>query len=142
VPVITLEEDFPLAAEELTALWNEVTGKYGHVDDYVSVACVDVAEMRRLNKRYRGKDADTNVLTFSYRQDSRKTLPYDEHDVVLCLPVAKREASERGEVLNRYLAWLLVHAFLHAVGMDHEQSADGAKQMHRAESDILAHCGF
>lgn len=115
-------------------LWHAVHDHVGHADDDITVRVVDEEESRRLNLQYRKKDTPTNVLTFSYGDAT--------HDVALCMSVAQREANERGVVLRDYVALLLVHAFLHAVGMDHEQSAAAAEAMHAAEQVILKRAGF
>jgi probable rRNA maturation factor len=65
-----------------------------------------------------------------------------EHDVALCLSVAEREAAERQVPVRDYAAVLLVHAFLHACGLDHERSEAEAEKMAEAERSALQRCGF
>lgn len=131
--MISSDASIPLTSDEVHSLWQE-TIRYRHApDNQVNIRCVSEPEIQRLNKLYREKNAPTNVLTFSYE---------DEHDIALCLPIAKREAIERGVHYRDYIALLLVHAFLHATGMDHEKSLQEAKDTHTAEEVILQRCGF
>lgn len=108
-------------------------------DDQVNIKCVSPATMRTLNKRYRGKDAETNVLTFNYGPAPGEVA---SHDIALCLPVAEREAGERGVALREYVALLLAHAFLHATGMDHEREDEEALHTRQMEKQILKSAGF
>jgi probable rRNA maturation factor len=102
----------------------------------VTVRYVAEAEGRRLNRRYRGKDYATNVLTFVYQDQPLAG------DVVICAPVVAREAREQGKGLRDHHAHLLVHGLLHLQGMDHERSAAAARRMEAMERRILARLGF
>lgn len=128
----------PLPEERVQALWGAVCNIFPErKEDYVSIRCVTLSEMQGLNSVYRKKDAPTNVLTFSYTDDD----PH-EHDIALCMEVAKQEANERGVSVGEYTALLVVHAMLHAVGMDHEQSEVEEKRTAELEQRILSECGF
>lgn len=142
MPVALQCDDFCLSEGGVARLWEETCVYREYTDDEVTVRCVDKREITRLNKRYRKKDAATNVLTFSYNSEPRKASPRGEHDIALCLSVAGEEAKARGVLLKDYVAWLLVHAFLHATGMDHECSPDAARAMELAERTVLQRSGF
>lgn len=132
-------ENLPLKLTEVEQLWQETIRARDFPDETVNIKCVSPAEMRTLNKQYRGKDAPTNVLTFNYGPVGHEVA---SHDIALCLSVAEREASERGVSLRDYVARLLVHAFLHATGMDHERSYEAARDTEQAERKILQAAGF
>lgn len=101
----------------------------------VTVRYVAEAEARRLNRRYRGRDHATNVLSFPYAGAPLRG------DVVICAPVVAREAREQGKDLQAHHAHLLVHGLLHLAGHDHEGDA-AARKMERLERRILARLGF
>lgn len=128
MPVTIQCRKLPLNEGQVEWLWKEVIELSGCFDEVVTIKCVDEQEIRRLNKSYRGKDKSTNVLTFSYN---------GEHDVALCWEVAILEAELSKKNLKEYFAWLLVHAFLHAVGLDHERSKEEAKRMEKMEAAVL-----
>ena len=69
-------------------------------------------------------------------------MDFPTHDIVLCLAVAEREAEAREMMLRDYAAWLLVHAFLHVTGLDHESSDQAAASTTQAEVAILAAAGY
>jgi probable rRNA maturation factor len=102
----------------------------------ITLRFVGVAEGRRLNRAYRDKDYATNVLTFDYAH-----APVVRADIVLCVPVVRREARERRKPFREHLAHLVVHGVLHAQGLEHD-SATGARAMEAREVAILARLGF
>jgi len=105
------------------------------IEGIVTVRYVGAAESRRLNRRFRGKDYATNVLSFPY---SAKPL---EGDLVICAPVVAREAREQGKALRAHHAHMLVHGLLHLAGLDHERAREAAR-MEGRERRILAELGF
>ena len=78
-------------------------------------------EMRRVNRQYRGLDTTTDVLSFPGQVGSE-----DGHlgDVLISVPVARRQAAEGHHSPEREIKTLLLHGVLHCLGYDHE-SDDG-----------------
>lgn len=105
-------------------------------DARVTVRIVGGREGRTLNRRFRGRDYPTNVLTFVMR--SSRPL---EGDLALCAPVIAREAHAQGKTLSAHYAHLVVHGVLHLQGYDHE-TGDDAGFMERRESRIVARLGY
>jgi probable rRNA maturation factor len=108
-------------------------------DATVTLRLVNGREGRTINRRYRGRDRATNVLAFVYH-DGRGTRGIDG-DIVLCVPVMRREAGEQGKLLAAHSAHLVVHAMLHLQGYDHARARDAAR-MEAREVAILARLGF
>lgn len=105
-------------------------------DAELALRFVDAAEARRLNREYRGKDYATNVLTFGYQH-----APVVRADIVLCVPVVRREARAQRKDFRDHLAHLVVHGVLHAQGLDHDRAAT-ARTMEAREIRILARLGI
>ncbi|MDR1935620.1 MAG: rRNA maturation RNase YbeY [Candidatus Accumulibacter sp.] len=103
----------------------------------IAVRFVDADEGRALNREYRGKDYPTNVLSFAYESEPRL-----QGDLVVCAPVAAREAAEQGKTPEAHHAHLIVHGLLHLLGYDHESGEDAALQMENRERALLASLGF
>lgn len=95
---------------------------------------VDAEEGRTLNAAYRQRDYATNVLTFEYGADADGRI---SGDIVLCLPVLEREATEQRKPLLHHAAHLVTHGVLHALGWDHIE-AEEAERMEALETRILA----
>jgi probable rRNA maturation factor len=87
----------------------------------VSIALVSDARSRTLNKRYRGIDRPTDVLSFpaeaTERRDSNPLLG----DIVIARGVASRQAREAGHSELTELRVLALHGLLHLLGYDHDR---------------------
>lgn len=110
----------------------------------VSIRLTDDAEMRRLNRTYRGQDKPTNVLSFEGDDPASAGGPGEPWllgDVVLAFETVAGEASMEGRPLEAHLAHLVVHGVLHLLGHDHEDEAE-ASTMEALESRIVLGLGF
>jgi probable rRNA maturation factor len=107
-------------------------------DARVTLRFVGEAEGLRLNRQFRGKGQATNVLTFVYDGDVHDA-PRDAPlagDIVICVPIVRREAKAAGRSLRAHCAHLVVHGVLHLQGYDHQRE-DDAEAMERRETDLL-----
>jgi probable rRNA maturation factor len=101
----------------------------------VEIRMVGAAHMRTLNRSYRGKDYPTDVLSFPAPEVFRRQGVLGE--LVICVPVLKRQAAEQGHSAEQELSVLLVHGVLHLLGFDHELGPKQAKVMRDWEARIL-----
>ncbi|HET9481560.1 MAG TPA: rRNA maturation RNase YbeY, partial [Candidatus Polarisedimenticolia bacterium] len=69
---------------------------------------------RAYNRRYRGKDRATDVLSFPSGE------PEHLGDIVIASGVARRQAGRRGHSAASEARVLILHGFLHLLGYDHE----------------------
>ncbi len=92
-------------------------------------------EIHDLNRRYRGKDRPTDVLSFPLADALQSSLL---GEVVISVETAARQAQRRGHSLREELQTLLIHGVLHLVGYDHEVSRSEAMRMHRKEREVRA----
>lgn len=110
----------------------------GHPDAEVSVLFTGDRAMRSLNRRYRGRDRTTDVLSFAMREGMfPRVQPTVLGDIVISLPAASRQAAEAGHPLIREVERLLVHGLLHLIGYDHERGPREALRMERKEQKLL-----
>jgi probable rRNA maturation factor len=106
--------------------------------------------MRTLSRTWRGKDRTTDVLSFPLRGgEAPKVLSRGRRpalggappdmlgDIVISIPVARRQARAAGHSLSREIERLLVHGLVHLLGHDHEHSAHGARRMQLKERQFL-----
>jgi len=106
----------------------------------VELSVLFIAEhaMRTLNRTWRGKDKTTDVLSFSMREGKFPHIqPEMLGDIVICVPVASQQASERGHSLAREIDRLLIHGLVHLLGYDHERGSQEARRMERKEQQLL-----
>lgn len=103
----------------------------------VDLAIVGESEMKRLNKKHRGKDKSTDVFSFSFGKNKLKLSQKPPFlflgNIVLCLAVAQKEARKEKISLKEKLARLTIHGLLHLLGYDHEKSDKERAKMERLE---------
>ncbi len=87
---------------------------------HVTLALVNDAHIRRLNRRFAQVDRATDVLSFA-GDFPRPHLG----DIVIATGVAGRQAREAGHSLDTELRILALHGLLHLLGYDH--TADGGR---------------
>jgi probable rRNA maturation factor len=111
----------------------------------VEVVLAGALTMRDLNRLYRGRDEETDVLSFSAREGEPFVGSPDEApslgEVIVCLPVAERQAGAAGRPVAGEVAHLLTHGLLHLLGYDHEEAA-GAARMRSREDALLSALGY
>lgn len=97
----------------------------------LSIAFVDDAQMRKLNRNYRDKNMTTDVLTFELDQSFG--------EIVISLDQAKRQAVDERHSLATEVRYLIVHGIIHAHGYDHETD-DG--EMNALELKVRSRVGL
>jgi probable rRNA maturation factor len=101
----------------------------------LSITFLPANKMKELNRSYRGKDSETDVLSFPGFPGSPAL-----GDIVICLEVAERQAQEYGHSYERELAFLAVHGLLHLLGYNHETPGD-EKEMFNVQEEIMVLIG-
>ena len=135
----------PDAAGHITAAVAALASHPALAAELPAQACIALssdAEVRALNRDWRGKDRPTNVLSFPAADGSAQELgaPRFIGDVVLARETILAEARELGIPAAHHLQHLTVHGLLHLLGFDHED--DGmAQDMEALETAILATLG-
>jgi len=121
----------------------------------VSVMVTDDATVRTLNRRYRGLDETTDVLSFSWSNPGHwegaghgplaAAFPplrgAGLGEVIISFPQAERQAREHGHAVPHEMALLVVHGVLHILGHDHHRPDDQAA-MRAMESQALLKLGI
>jgi len=98
-------------------------------------------EIRDLNRKYRGVDAPTDVLSFGEAEaDARFVQAAYLGDVVISYPRAVAQAATAGHSVADELLLLAVHGVLHLLGHDHAGRAEKRK-MWAAQEEILNELG-
>jgi probable rRNA maturation factor len=104
----------------------------------VDLIVVDDGAIRVINRDFRGLDRPTDVISFSYRDESGSALWKEElaGEIYVSHQTVEREASAMGvEVRNVFLR-TGVHGLLHVLGYDHESELDAAR-MESEEKRLL-----
>lgn len=107
----------------------------------LSLVFTDDGHVRDLNRRYRGKDTATNVLSFPTPRPGAGRFGPLLGDLVFAHETIAREAAAEGLAFGHHLTHLVVHGFLHLLGYDHD-GEDEAAVMEGLETAILARLGI
>ncbi len=100
----------------------------------VSILLTGNAEIKKLNSTYRHKNKATDVLSFA---SSGGPGPETLGDIVISLPVARKQAAKVGNSFERELLFLLAHGLLHLMGYDHERSEKEAETMEALQDKLM-----
>lgn len=85
----------------------------------LTIVWVDDSEMKKLNARFRKKNATTDVLSFPSLKN--RSAGQSLGDIVISWSLARRLATQEKVSGVRYASTLVIHGFLHLCGYDHEQ---------------------
>jgi probable rRNA maturation factor len=125
--------------------WCELALRQRKGDSELTIRLVDEDEGRELNRTWRQKDYATNVLSFPADvPDGPGGVPMLDipllGDLVICVPVVEREATEQAKSLQAHWAHLVIHGCLHLLGYDHIDDEE-AEEMEGLERQLLAELG-
>ncbi|MFI5012918.1 MAG: rRNA maturation RNase YbeY [Hyphomicrobiales bacterium] len=109
--------------------------------DEVCVTLTDDASISALNRRWRDKNAPTNVLSFPAPPHPVSEAPCFLGDLVLAFETIEREAKAQGKSIDDHTAHLVVHGLLHLLGYDHASDSE-AEGMETLETAILSTIGI
>ncbi len=138
VQVAAAGDDLP--APEALRAWARAALAGRRQQAELAIRLVERAEGAELNRRYRGRDGPTNVLSFPFENVPGVTLPL-LGDIVICAPVVVAEAREQHKPAQAHWAHMVVHGVLHLLGYDHVQQSQ-ALEMERLEAEILRDLGY
>lgn len=95
----------------------------------VSIAFVGNQEIRRLNKRYRGIDKATDVLSFAGEGNFLG-------EIIIDYSLIKQQAKKFGHSVDYELIFILIHGLLHLVGYDDKTEA-GRREMMKLGEEFM-----
>lgn len=101
----------------------------------INVRIMDDKEMQELNKKFRGKDASTNVLSFT-NEDISKPITGNLGDIAISYEFVKNESEELDVDFDDHMIHMLIHGVYHILGFDHESNTM-AEVMENKEIKLL-----
>lgn len=107
-----------------------------------NVIIVDNNYIHNLNKTYRNKDSETDVITFALDDEDSVKNGSDINilgDIYISIDKVKSQSKEYNHSFLRELAFLAVHGFYHLLGYDH-MNEDDEKVMFEKQEAVLNEC--
>ena len=113
----------------------------------MSVTLMDNKHIHEINKKYRGIDKPTEVISFAMEEDGDEDdiilpsdmefeMPKNLGDLMISMEKVAEQAEYLGHSQDRELGFLTVHGFLHLNGYDHMKAED-EKEMFSLQDEIL-----
>ena len=133
VEIVTRRRDGRRLAHPCRRLLRRLLCLTGRQGSGVTLLLTDDAELRRLNRRLRGQDRSTDVLSFPSGGEIEPGRPH-LGEIAVSVARAARQARRARWGLAEEIALLVTHGYLHLLGYDHEVD-DGT--MRRLEEDLL-----
>jgi probable rRNA maturation factor len=132
--------------ENITEYVEEILREFHKSHFDLNIVLCGNSFIQSLNRKYRGKDYATDVLSFSQAQDGEEEffdlledLERDEEDdqplgdIIVSIDKVIEQAKEFQVTEEEELARLILHGVLHLLGFDHEKSKEEEKQMFEKE---------
>ena len=107
----------------------------------LSILMTNDAQIQSLNRKYRGFDAPTDVLSFDVHEYDPETDTLYLGEIIISVPYAAKQAQKNGHPLEAEVQLLIVHGVLHILGHDHAKAKEKSK-MWDSQNEILAHLGL
>lgn len=115
----------------------------------LSLAFVGQGRIREVNKRYRGKNRATDILSFPESKilmEKFKIGPTQKMqglgEMVICLREVKKNSKKLDLAFDKELAKVVIHGILHLLGYDHEKSEQEEIKMQEKENYYLSQIKF
>lgn len=104
----------------------------------ISLILVDLDEITKINREYRGLDRPTDVISFEESDEEDDSYL---GDIFVCVEKVYEQSKEYGHSMEREFAFLVVHGILHLSGYDHMTTED-EKVMFTKQEEILKSIGY
>ena len=109
------------------------------VTQTLSLAFVDKAEIKKLNRKFRKKDKPTDVLSFDLKGPFGVAECMDNFlgEIIICPTVVKENAKKYKVSVKSEMLKVFVHGILHLCGYDHEKSKKEEELMEKKQEKYL-----
>jgi probable rRNA maturation factor len=99
--------------------------------DEVVLCLVSDRRMREYNRRFRGVDSPTDVLSFPGEGAEDPEGRIHLGDILISVTAADRQARRARHTLAREMKILALHGYLHLLGYDHERDRGEMNRIQR-----------
>jgi probable rRNA maturation factor len=115
VEVVNRQRKAKIPKRDWSGLANRILERVGRKESTATIAFVSDDRIRQLNRRYRGFDRATDVLSFPTGDEDLAL-----GDIAISVETARAQARQNGLTLEQEIAQLILHGLLHLCGYDHE----------------------
>lgn len=146
ITIKTTQKKYKVNLDQLKKDAREILGLLNYHEFELNIVLTTDNTMRAYNKKYRGIDKATDVLSFPYWPDLKPgqhiapEVADDKHlgDILISLEYVHNQLDGSEVTLDQRVRELLVHGVCHLIGYDHKTDAQ-YKQMKEKEDWLLEH---
>jgi probable rRNA maturation factor len=120
IEVVNRQRKKKIEPEAWTTIASEMLKAIGKPQSSATVAFVSDTKIRELNRRFRGIDSATDVLSFPDAVAERQRQGQNLGDIAVSVERAELQAKENGLRFDEEISQLILHGLLHLCGYDHE----------------------
>ena len=131
--MLNRQRRFKVFAGSIESFCAQLLKALNQTDGGVSIILVGPRRMQTLNRKYRGKNYPTDVLSFVYGEESVEGIPF-LGEVVISPEIAWLQARRRKADPEKEMRMLLLHGILHLLGYDHETDHG---EMNRLQARVM-----
>lgn len=135
VEVVNRQRRKKIVVESWRTLAEKMITAIGKQQADATIAFVSDTKIRDLNRRFRGVNRTTDVLSFPSDDESTGSLG----DIAISVDRAEEQAIENGLTFDDEVAQLILHGLLHLSGYDHETDHG---EMNRLELRLRRNMGI
>jgi len=136
--VVNLRRKFKINERALEILARDIAGRAGLKTRDLAIIFVSNRAIKKLNRRFRGEDEATDVLSFSAEIDLPRKGNISACDIFISLDKAKENARSFKNTFEKEITLYMIHGMLHLAGYD-DRSASDEKKMRLKEKELLNH---
>lgn len=138
VQIVNRQRKEPININKINKVVKKILKYLKEERDVSFVFCND-RFIRKLNKKYRGIDKSTDVLSFAFKEIFYPLNIKQSFlgEVIISTQTTRKQANNFKHSFDKELFILLIHGILHLLGYDHVQLQD-AKKMEQKEKELLA----
>lgn len=105
----------------------------------LSLAFVKKEEIKKLNKKFRGKNKATDVLSFEINEPFGMAQGGEKvfGEIVICPEIVKENSKKYCVTYKTEMLRMFIHGILHLCGYDHEKSKKEEKIMEEKQEKYL-----
>ena len=118
-----------LADAEIQRLVRKILARFKCLNKSLSIQFVSERKIKKLNRKYRGVDKVTDVLSFGLDGD-------DLGDIFICCQRIKKQAKIFQVTAKEETARMLTHGVLHLLGFEHRKKIEG-REMFLLQEKLL-----
>ncbi len=129
--VIFKQTQVRLPMNSIRMLFNKIMAEESHksAQGKINLVLTSDKNIRKLNKKYRGQDKPTDILSFNLEKPSHHRVVYGE--IYISVETSKRQAMEYETTMGEEFLRLICHGLLHLLGYDHVKAGDRRKMKER-----------